>query len=68
MIELIKVKSAAQVREITITFLRPIASEIGPVTNNPNAINPVLNDNDKLAVAGETLKSADNIGKIGWTK
>src|SRR5688572_23103950 len=62
------VQPAARNNATTITDLRPTASETGPVNSRPIAIKPVDNDNDRLLVAGETPKSCDNTGRIGWTQ
>ena len=64
-IEQINVHIAAINNAVTITCLRPIASDNGPVNINPTASNPVETESDRLLLAGEIPKSCDNTGRIG---
>ena len=62
------VNSAALNSAETITGLRPMASEIGPVTNRPIASIPVATDKIRLLCAALIPYSWDSIGIIGCTQ
>ncbi len=61
-----RVNSAAASSETTITGLRPIASEIGPVTSRPRASMAVATDNARLLSAALMENALDSTGIIGW--
>ncbi|MNP54468.1 hypothetical protein D3C76_1490240 [compost metagenome] len=52
----------------TITGLRPMRSEIGPVINRPMASRPVATDRIRLLCAALMENSLDNSGIIGCTQ
>lgn len=58
-------KNDDKTNEITIIIFLPYTSEIDAKIIIDIAKAPVVTDNDKLAVAGDTLNSSDNNGKIG---
>ena len=64
----IRVQSEASSSAVTITFLRPKASESGPLTRSPNASMAVAQESDRLLVAGEMTNSWERIGRIGCTQ
>ncbi|MNC44350.1 hypothetical protein D3C75_932530 [compost metagenome] len=68
----IMVESSVQIEAsksaVTITGLRPIASESGPVNSRPMANVAVETDNEILLLAGDTPNSCDRTGKMGWTQ
>ncbi|MNT65925.1 hypothetical protein D3C72_2039490 [compost metagenome] len=60
--------SAAQNKAKTITGLRPMRSEIGPVTSSPTANMPVDTERIRLLCAALMANSCDSIGIIGCTQ
>ncbi|MNF02159.1 hypothetical protein D3C80_2012680 [compost metagenome] len=52
-----KVHTEASSNAVTITGLRPIASESGPVNSKPTASMPVEIDSEILLLAGDTPNS-----------
>ncbi|MNH47093.1 hypothetical protein D3C79_1101670 [compost metagenome] len=62
------VHSAAANRAATITGLRPIRSEIGPVISRPMASMPVAIDRIRLLCAALMEYSSDSSGIIGCTQ
>ena len=62
------VHSAAANSAATITGLRPIRSEIGPVINRPMASMPVATDRIRLLCAALMEYSWDSSGIIGCTQ
>ena len=64
----IRVQSEASSSAVTITFLRPKASESGPLTRSPSASMAVAQESDRLLVAGEMAKSWESTGRIGCTQ
>ncbi|MNC45331.1 hypothetical protein D3C75_942860 [compost metagenome] len=64
----IRVQIAASSSATTITDLRPMASDSGPVNIRPIANSPVETDSDRLLSAGEMPKSCDRTGRIGCTQ
>ncbi|SVK52769.1 Uncharacterised protein [Acinetobacter baumannii] len=64
----ISVQTAASNSATTITDLRPMASDSGPVNIRPIASRPVETESDRLLSAGETPKSCDSTGRIGCTQ
>ncbi|MNI82687.1 hypothetical protein D3C73_1394250 [compost metagenome] len=53
---------------MTITGLRPMASESGPVNRRPIASMAVEIDSEILLLAGDTPNSWDSTGRIGCTQ
>ncbi len=50
---------------VTMTCLRPMASESGPVNSRPIASIPVEMESEILLLAGDTPNSCDKTGRIG---
>ncbi|MNP24685.1 hypothetical protein D3C76_1174600 [compost metagenome] len=65
---LARVERAAQTRANTITGLRPMRSEIGPVISRPNASMAVETDSTRLLCAALMANSFDSNGIIGCTQ
>jgi len=65
---LARVKRAAKASEATMIGLRPMASEIGPVTSRPRAIMMVAMDSTRLLCAALRAKVCDSTGIIGCTQ
>ncbi|MNY21395.1 hypothetical protein D3C86_1549390 [compost metagenome] len=63
-----RVHSAAAHSAATITGLRPMASDSGPVTSRPTARVMVDTDSTRLLCAALRAKAADNTGSIGCTQ
>ena len=61
-------QQAASSRAVTITGLRPMASDSGPVNNRPTASIAVEMESEILLLAGETPNSFDSTGRIGCTQ
>jgi hypothetical protein len=62
------VHAAAQNSAATMTGLRPMLSEIGPVINKPMASIPVATDSTRLLWAALMPNSWDRIGIMGCTQ
>ncbi|CAH2817777.1 hypothetical protein SEA27A368_06430 [Salmonella enterica] len=62
------VQQEANNNAVTITGLRPIASESGPVKSKPIASMAVEIESETLLLAGETPNSWESTGSIGWTQ
>jgi len=62
------VHTEASIRAVTITGLRPMASDSGPVNSRPTASMPVEIESEILLLAGDTPNSWESTGKIGWTQ
>ncbi len=62
------VHRAAASKAATITGLRPMRSETGPVINNPMASMPVATERIRLLWAALMEKSRDSSGIIGCTQ
>ena len=58
----------ASTSAVTITCLRPMASDSGPVNSRPTASIAVEIDSEILLLAGETPNSLESTGRIGWTQ
>ena len=67
-IELAMVHNAAANNAATITGLRPMRSEIGPVISRPKANMPVATERIRLLCAALIPYSWDNSGIIGCTQ
>ncbi|MCY1435086.1 hypothetical protein D9M71_511660 [compost metagenome] len=65
---LAKVDRAAQTSANTITGLRPMRSEMGPVISRPNASMAVDTDSTRLLCAALMENSLDSRGIIGCTQ
>ncbi|MNO30030.1 hypothetical protein D3C76_199620 [compost metagenome] len=65
---LARVDSAAQTSAKTITGLRPMRSEIGPVISKPSASMAVDTDSTRLLCAALIENSWDSSGIIGCTQ
>ncbi len=63
-----RVQMEASSRAVTITFLRPIASDSGPVNSSPTASIPVATESEILLAAGVTPNSCDSTGRMGCTQ
>ena len=61
-------QQAASSRAVTITGLRPIASDSGPVNSRPTANIAVEIESEILLLAGDTPNSFDSTGRIGCTQ
>ena len=59
------VQTEASISAVTITCLRPMASDSGPVKSRPIASIPVEIERDTLLLAGETPNSWESTGRIG---
>ncbi|MNL86538.1 hypothetical protein D3C87_2152770 [compost metagenome] len=62
------VQTEANSRAVTITCLRPMASESGPVNSSPTASIPVETESEILLLAGVTPNSWESTGRIGCTQ
>ncbi|CAM7886894.1 hypothetical protein ENINMM101M2_12445 [Enterobacter intestinihominis] len=60
-----KVHTEASINAVTMTCLRPMASESGPVNSRPIASIPVEMESEILLLAGDTPNSCDRTGRIG---
>ena len=60
-----KEQHEASTSAVTITCLRPIASESGPVNSRPTASIAVEIDSETLLLAGVTPNSVESTGRIG---
>ncbi|MNP12836.1 hypothetical protein D3C76_1050880 [compost metagenome] len=63
-----RVQTEASSRAVTITGLRPMASDSGPVKSKPTASIPVEMESEILLLAGVTPNSCDSTGRIGCTQ
>ncbi|VDR27063.1 Uncharacterised protein [Raoultella terrigena] len=63
-----RAQQEASTSAVTITFLRPMASEMGPVNSSPTASMAVEIDSEILLLAGEIPNSLDSTGRIGCTQ
>ena len=62
------VQQEASSSAVTITGLRPIASESGPVNSNPIASIAVEMESEILLLAGDTPNSCESTGSMGCTQ
>ena len=63
-----RVQAEASSRAVTITFLRPMASESGPLTSSPTASMAVEQESASELLAGEMPKSCDSTGSMGCSE
>jgi hypothetical protein len=61
-------RTDVRIIDIDIILFFPMESAIEEATSIVTARNPVEIDNDRLAVAGDTLNSSVKIGKSVWTE
>ncbi|MND55366.1 hypothetical protein D3C80_464510 [compost metagenome] len=66
MAALARVNRAAAISDTTITGLRPMASDSGPVTSRPRASMAVDTDSARLLWAAVMENALDSTGIIGW--